>query len=63
MSSNKNILKELIEISNETKELNDLIDKKSIELYNKKEEYEKKVEKYKTYMEIIILEYHKTCKI
>jgi hypothetical protein len=62
MLSNEKILKELIEINNEIKDINNLIDKKTIEIYNQKEEFEKKIEKYKICMELIILEYHKTCK-
>jgi len=44
-------------------ELNDMIDKKCLEIYNKNDVNENKILKYKSYMENIILEYHKICKL
>lgn len=49
-------------IITETKELNDLIDKKCIEISELNNKYEIKIDKYKIMMENIILEYHKICK-
>ena len=56
-------LNEINEIKKEVIELNDMIDNKCLEIYNKNEENEKKISKYKMYLENIILEHHKICKI
>lgn len=53
----------ILDIQNEINELNDLIDKKCIEIYNLNDENENKIQKYKLYMENIILEYHQICKL
>ena len=44
-------------------ELNDMIDQKCLEIYNQNDDNENKILKYKLYMENIILEYHKICKL
>ena len=50
-------------IKNEIIKLNDNIDEKCLEIYDKNEENEKKILKYKLYMENVILEHHKICKL
>lgn len=59
----QDILNDIFEIKNEMIEFNNMIDNKCIDIYNKNEENENKIVKYKLYMENIILEYHKTCKL
>ena len=49
-------------INNNIIELTNLIDKKSLEIYEKNENNNKKILNYKLLLENIILEYHKTCK-
>lgn len=63
MELNNDILNEVKDIKNEMIELNDMIDKKCLEIYNQNDDNENKILKYKLYMENIILEYHKTCKL
>ncbi len=52
----------IIEIKNEIIELNDLIDKKCLEIYENNENYNNKILKNKLMMENLIIEYHKICK-
>jgi hypothetical protein len=49
-------------INNNIIELTKLIDKKSLEIYDVNENNNKKILNYKSLLENIILEYHKTCK-
>jgi hypothetical protein len=63
MKINSDILNDLNDIKKEMIELNDMIDKKCFEIYNQNDENENKILKYKLYMENIILEYHKICKL
>jgi hypothetical protein len=63
MEINLKVINDIKEIKNEIVELNDMIDSKCIDIYNKNEENENKILKYKSYLENIILEHHKTCKI
>lgn len=62
MEINSDTLNDVIDINKETIELNDMIDKKCLEIYNENNDNENKILKYKLYMENIILEYHKICK-
>lgn len=50
-------------IKKEIIELNNMIDNKCLDIYNQNDEYENKINLYKNYLETIILEYHKICKI
>lgn len=63
MEINTDILDDMIDIKKEIIELNDMIDKKCLEIYNQNDDNENKILKYKLYMENIILEYHKVCKL
>lgn len=63
MKINSDILNDVHNIKKEMIELNDMIDKKCLEIYNQNDENENKILKYKLYMENIILEYHKICKL
>ena len=54
---------EIIDINNNILELTNLIDKKSLEIYDINESNGKKIIHYKVLLENIILEYHKTCKV
>lgn len=63
MKINSNAYDDIEEIKKEMDELNILIDKKCLDIYNQNVENENKILMYKTYMENIILEYHKICKI
>ena len=59
---NKQNIKEIKKIKNEIIELNDLIDKKCLEIYENNENYNNKILKNKLMMENLIIEYHKICK-
>lgn len=50
-------------IKKEIIELNNMIDNKCLDIYNQNDECENKINLYKNYLETIILEYHKICKI
>lgn len=50
-------------IKKEIIELNNMIDKKCLDIYNQNNECENKINLYTNYLETIILEYHKICKI
>lgn len=63
MKINSNEYNDIEEIKKEIDELNILIDKKCLDIYNQNVENENKILIYKTYMENVILEYHKICKI
>jgi hypothetical protein len=63
MEINLNTINNIKEIKNEITQLNDMIDNKCLDIYNQNEENENKILKYKLYMENIILEHHKICKI
>lgn len=63
MKINSETLENIKDIKKEIIELNDMIDKKCLELYNKNDECENKINLYNNYLETIILEYHKICKI
>lgn len=63
MEINSDILNDVVDIKKEMIELNDMIDKKCLEIYNQNDGNENKILKYKSYMENIILEYHKICKL
>ena len=56
-----NILAEIDEIKNNIIELQNLIDSLSINIIDKNNEYENKLNKYKLFMENLIIEYHKIC--
>ena len=58
----KNYEGEITNINNNIIELTNLIDKKSLEIYEINENNNKKILNYKFLLENIILEYHKTCK-
>jgi hypothetical protein len=53
----------IIEIKNDITELNNMIDKKCLEIYNQNDKNNNTILKYKIYMENIILEHHKICKL
>lgn len=55
-------LQYLREINGEIIELNNLIDKKCLEIYNENETIENSIVNYIDMIENIILEHHKTCK-
>jgi len=63
MEINIDMLKDINSIKTEIIELNNIIDKKCLDIYNQNEDNEKKMLKYKSYMENIILEHHKICKL
>jgi hypothetical protein len=63
MEMNSDMLNNIAEIKNEIDELNDAIDKKCIDIYNQNDESEKKIILYKSYLENVILEYHKICRL
>lgn len=63
MKTNSEVHNDIKEIKKEINELNNLIDKKCLDIYNQNEENENKIFMYKTYMENVILEYHKICKV
>lgn len=56
-------LENIEDIKKEIIELNNLIDKKCLDIYNQNDECENKINLYKNCLETIILEYHKICKI
>jgi hypothetical protein len=58
----KNYEGEITNINNNIIELTNLIDKKSLKIYEINENNNKKILNYKFLLENIILEYHKTCK-
>lgn len=53
------IKKKIMEYNN----INNIIDEKCLDIYNENNENENKITKYKLYMENVILEYHKLCKL
>lgn len=63
MKINSETLENIKNIKKEIIELNDMIDKKCLDLYNQNDEYENKINLYNNCLETIILEYHKICKI
>lgn len=58
-SKNKN---DIINLKNDFIELNNLIDKKCINIYESNKLDEDKIIKYKSLMENMIFEFHKICK-
>ena len=58
-----NTLKNIEDIEKEIIELNNMIDKKCLIIYNQNDECENKINLYTNCLETIILEYHKICKI
>jgi hypothetical protein len=58
----KNSEKDINDINNKIIELTNLIDKKSLKIYDINENNNKKILNYKLLLENIILEHHKTCK-
>lgn len=62
MESQMDTLQYLREINGEIIELNNLIDKKCLEIYNENETIENSIVNYIDMIENIILEHHKTCK-
>lgn len=62
MKNNSDIIKNINSIKNEIIELDYMIDNKCLDIYNKNEDNENKILKYKSYIENIILEHHKICK-
>lgn len=60
--NNSEIIQNLDSLINELKELNNMIDKKCLNIYNDNNEYENKIMQYTNYIEVIILEHHKICK-
>jgi hypothetical protein len=63
MEVNSNISNDIDDIKNKVLNLTNMIDNKCLDIYNKNEENENKILRYKTYIENIILEHHKICKI
>lgn len=63
MEINIDTLNNINEIKTEIIELNNIIDNKCLDIYNQNDICEKKISKYKSYMENIILEHHKICKL
>ena len=63
MEINSDTLNNIENIKKEIIELNSMIDKKCLDIYNETNEYENKITKYINYLETIILEHHKICKI
>lgn len=63
MELNKKIIKNVENIKTEIIELNNIIDKKCLDIYNQDEELENKINLYINYLETVILEYHKVCKV
>ena len=53
----------ILEINKDFIELTNLIDKKSLEVYNKNNSNEKKIDKYKILLDSLIMEYYKISKI
>lgn len=62
MEINTETLEQIKQIKQEITDLNNLIDKKCLDIYNENEKGENKINMYTNYMETIILEYHKICK-
>lgn len=63
MKNKIDLMGEIENIKNDTIELNNMIDKKCLDIYNHNNDNENKIIKYTDYMENIILEHHKICKI
>jgi len=63
MEMNSDMINNINLIKNDIIELNDMIDNKCLNIYNNNEENENKILKYKSYLENVILEHHKICKI
>jgi len=63
MDINFETLENIEDIKKEIIELNNMIDKKCLDIYNQNDECEDKINKYKNCLETIILEYHKICKV
>ena len=53
----------ILEINKDFIELTNLIDKKSLEVYNKNNSNEKKIDKYKILLDSLIMEHYKISKI
>ena len=62
IKNDKDIINDINTINNELLDLTNLIDKKTLQIYEENEINDKKISQYKTLMENIILEYHKICK-
>ena len=62
INNDKDIINDINTINNELLDLTNLIDKKTLQIYEENEINDKKISQYKTLMENIILEYHKICK-
>lgn len=63
METNSELINDIREIRDDAIGLNNMIDNKCLFIYNKTQENENKILKYKLYLENIILEHHKICKI
>ena len=63
MELNFKTLENIEDIKKEIVELNNMIDKKCLDIYNQNDECENKIDLYKNCLETIILEYHKICKV
>lgn len=63
MDFDSGTLKNIEDVEKDIIELNNMIDKKCLMIYNQNDECENKINLYKNCLETIILEYHKMCKI
>jgi hypothetical protein len=63
MEINSEIIEDIENIKKEIIELNNMIDKKCLDIYNENKQGENKILRYNDYLETIILEYHTLCKI
>ena len=63
MNIDSEIIKNIKDIREEIIELNNIIDKKCLDIYNQNNKNENKINVYQNYLESVILEYHKMCKI
>ena len=63
MNIDSEIIKNIKDIREEIIELNNIIDKKCLDIYNQNNINENKINAYQNYLESVILEYHKMCKI
>lgn len=57
-----NIINDIKNINNDILNLTNLIDKKTLQIHEENETNNKRILQYKSFMENIILEYHKICK-
>lgn len=62
MKSKIDTFENIVEIKDELVELNNLIDKKCLDIYNKNNNIENSISIYTSMMENLILEHHKICK-